>query len=445
MHAMVLMLACLDPSGHGRRVRMASPPRQRRSKKGHAHIALQSKSHLKVITPLEKLVALLVGLRPAGAWQASGARLRHSLDVNSLIKSLARASFAICMQQDSQRGKKLTRPRSSATTSCIQDFDVQKNPCLARIVQDEALPEYEEGQDFRIVCLESGSERGDLPIFTTSPGAVQLDATGKPPVLRVDVNGVPGVFLLKNILTAQECDQIIKISETFGYTEDAPVSLGRNIRQNENCVWVADDLLCEGLFHRCKAVFPADVQGGEVCGLNARWRLYKYNPMDVFKPHTDGSWPGSGLDASGNLIQDKYGDRWSQLTIVLYLNDDFEGGSTRFFMPTGLANQYRVAEMKAERGGAVCFFHGEHPLSPLHEGGLVSAGTKYIIRTDVLYKLPTGDKDSIQDKWQQHYASIPPRGLTEDMLLEMAKTASSEQRRQIEELLRVMRQDDDSP
>lgn len=26
-----------------------------------------------------------------------------------------------------------------------------------------------------------------------------------------------------------------------------------------------------------------------------RWRLYRYKVGDVFKPHTDGAWPGSGV------------------------------------------------------------------------------------------------------------------------------------------------------
>ncbi|CAK0906831.1 unnamed protein product, partial [Prorocentrum cordatum] len=200
--------------------------------------------------------------------------------------------------------------------------------------------------------------------------------------------------------------KMIKLSETFGYTEDAAVSMARNMRQNENCVWIADDPLCDTLFERCRGLLPPEVQGGEVCGFNARWRLYKYGPLDRFKPHIDGSWPGSGLDASGKLVRDRYGDRWSQLTIVFYLNDDFEGGETRFFYPTG-----------ATRGGAVCFYHGEHPQSPLHEGGLVTAGTKYIIRSDVLYKLPGSGQDSLQSGWQSHYAQVPP-GDAEDMLAE---------------------------
>ena len=34
---------------------------------------------------------------------------------------------------------------------------------------------------------------------------------------------------------------------------------------------------------------------------------------------------------------------------------------------------------------ALCFYHGEHELSPLHEGSLVTRGVKHIVRSDVLY------------------------------------------------------------
>merc|ERR1712048_555728 len=104
---------------------------------------------------------------------------------------------------------------------------------------------------------------------------------------------------------------------------------------------------------------------------------------------------------------------------------------------------HRVAQMKAPRGGAVCFFHGEHPLSPLHEGGLVTAGTKYITRSDVLYKLPSAGKDSLQGGWQRHYSQMPQGGITKEMLLQMAQVATPAQRKQIEAMLREMESDDD--
>jgi hypothetical protein len=39
--------------------------------------------------------------------------------------------------------------------------------------------------------------------------------------------------------------------------------------------------------------------------------------------------------------------------------------------------------VKVAQGGVLCFYHGQHPLSPLHEGSMVTAGTKYVVRSDV--------------------------------------------------------------
>jgi hypothetical protein len=94
-----------------------------------------------------------------------------------------------------------------------------------------------------------------------------------------------------------------------------------------------------------------------------------------------------------------FGDRWSQLSFLIYLNDDMEGGSTTFILPeedpttcdvgggAGRRSGGMVSRgVKVAQGGVLCFFHGQHPLSPLHEGSVVTAGTKYVVRSDVLYR-----------------------------------------------------------
>ena len=45
----------------------------------------------------------------------------------------------------------------------------------------------------------------------------------------------------------------------MGYSEDAPVSLGRNVRHNENCVWVADAPLNDAIFERVRALLGVPV------------------------------------------------------------------------------------------------------------------------------------------------------------------------------------------
>ena len=61
--------------------------------------------------------------------------------------------------------------------------------------------------------------------------------------------------------------------------------------------------------------------------------MYRYNTKDIFRPHTDGSWPGSGLDKEKKrIVPDLYdGAQHSMLTFLIYLNDDCRGGETTFY------------------------------------------------------------------------------------------------------------------
>ena len=60
------------------------------------------------------------------------------------------------------------------------------------------------------------------------------------------------------------------------------------------------------------------------------------------------------------------------LTLIVYLNDDFEGGETDFDL--GVCVDPRP-------GTALLFQH-----FLLHEGCKVTAGMKYVLRSDVMYR-----------------------------------------------------------
>lgn len=66
--------------------------------------------------------------------------------------------------------------------------------------------------------------------------------------------------------------------------------------------------------------------------------LCRCRPGAVYRPHVDGAWPGSGVDpATGEYVFEAYGDRWSRLTFLVYLNNDFEGGCTTYYTPSEYA------------------------------------------------------------------------------------------------------------
>jgi predicted 2-oxoglutarate/Fe(II)-dependent dioxygenase YbiX len=88
-------------------------------------------------------------------------------------------------------------------------------------------------------------------------------------------------------------------------------------------------------------------------------RIYRYEVGHHFGLHSDQSYAR--------------GDARSLLTLLVYLDDDFEGGETEF------PEQARTI---VPRAGAALWF--QHAL--LHAGKHVTRGTKHLLRTDVLYR-----------------------------------------------------------
>jgi hypothetical protein len=88
----------------------------------------------------------------------------------------------------------------------------------------------------------------------------------------------------------------------------------------------------------------------------------------------------------GTYKYDMYNNtRWSRLTFLLYLNEEFEGGPTTFFLPAAQEGLLEARAVSPRRGCVLCFPHGNTAGSLLHEGSPVLNGAKYVARTDVLY------------------------------------------------------------
>ena len=208
---------------------------------------------------------------------------------------------------------------------------------------------------------------------------------------RVDVPGVPGAFVLLNILSREECATLSCVAEAMGYTPDHPLS--RPAPSGiEACEWLLGADTAEALLARCRPHLPPELRGGRLAGINARCRFFRYTDAEqaVYRPHIDGSWPGSGLDPiSGSYVHDAFGDRRSRLTFLMYLNDGFDGGCTTFYLPAS-SGGLRARGVKPRAGSVLCFPQG-NTASLLHEGSAVTRGTKDVIRTDVLYHLATRD------------------------------------------------------
>ena len=250
--------------------------------------------------------------------------------------------------------------------------------------------------DFFIVAYEAGAEQTPVPTWASKrENPLALDPDVGKAVQRVGVESVPGAFQLKGLLTEEECCRFIETTERLGYTQDASVSLPRIVRHNENLVWVVDETTHDIIWERCKRLMYDTIgifDDKKPLGLNKRLRFYRYGEGDFFKPHTDGSWPGSRV-VGKKLVSNAYPDRYSRMTFLILLNDDFTGGETVFYVdkndpskPAKRSEDVKVAEIKTPAGGALCFPHGSHPLHCLHSSEPLLSGTKYIIRTDLLFE-----------------------------------------------------------
>ena len=69
----------------------------------------------------------------------------------------------------------------------------------------------------------------------------------------------------------------------------------------------------------------------------------------------------------------------------MYLNEDFEGGTTTFYTPAATIGKLEAHSVSPRVGSVLLFPHGGSVGSLVHEGRAVTRGAKYVLRTDVLY------------------------------------------------------------
>jgi len=252
--------------------------------------------------------------------------------------------------------------------------------------------------DFFVAALEQGAEHPALPAWGNrqiNPANLKKDIDVNN-IERHELAQVPGAFQLLNVLTKQECESFVSISEQLGFLPDAAVSLPRSVRHNDSLTWIVDEQT-DGIIWQRIAHLMDDRQaifdGSKALGVNARFRFYRYNAKDYFKPHSDGSWPGSRV-INDDLIANAYPDRHSRMTFLIFLTEDFSGGETRFLvnaedstLPATSMDKVKNVDVRTPVGGILCFPHGIHPLHCIHSSVPITDGVKYIIRSDVLFEL----------------------------------------------------------
>jgi len=149
--------------------------------------------------------------------------------------------------------------------------------------------------------------------------------------------------------------------------------------------------------------FNKDIGGREwtIAGCVDRLRFYKYKKDEEYPEHMDGSYSRTVTHYNSDGSQQCF-KQHSFLTLLIYLNENFEGGETRFYPDKqhcrflrDIEDKQPVYVIEPKQGMAVINIH-----NTLHEGSKVRSGIKYVIRTDILYQKPIESHRKL-DKYQQ--------------------------------------------
>ena len=237
-------------------------------------------------------------------------------------------------------------------------------------------------------------------------------------------------FVLHDVLTKEVCEQLIHVTEQLGFGN---YHVGKNfhgamqILVSQDVANAVGQILSRHVCIEDVNTIRTEMDGPDTdedvrlvyAGLNRRWRIYRYSPggEETFSPHIDAGFPPSGLSDDGSeLIWDASGDNKgivSRLTVLMYLNDDFVGGETKFYQPrinmdhddTATTPEV-IASVRPVAGSMLVFPQAVTEVAveyarkhwSLHEGAPVKSGrSKYVIRSDILFasqreKLPLDDK-----------------------------------------------------
>ncbi|MGW1740606.1 2OG-Fe(II) oxygenase [Nocardia sp. NPDC001965] len=188
----------------------------------------------------------------------------------------------------------------------------------------------------------------------------------------------PQLILFDNVLSADECDQVIEMSRnrlspstiidpTTGALEST------DARASESCVFsVAENPFVERLDQRISALMNCPVENGE--GL----QIVHYDVSGEFRAHFD-YFPPNDAGSAAHYIRG--GQRTA--TLIVYLNDVESGGETAFT---------RTGHSFAPRKGQAVYFRYFNNLGQLdemtqHAGLPVHAGEKWIM-TKWMHRYP---------------------------------------------------------
>lgn len=214
--------------------------------------------------------------------------------------------------------------------------------------------------------------------FTVAPHQFSLSFLEDPYPVKIKRKDYPqkGIYTLRNMMSPAECDRLVAKAESTGFQE-AGLAYAQDLyrvkektRNNQRMIF-EDQNFADTLYGRIQHLVDPKFANHYAHGLNWRFRVYKYVKGNAFTPHVDERME---LPGEGGLQ--------TFFTFMIYLNEKVSGGETTFFdrrrKGSKKLNVNRV--IKPRIGMGLAF---DHLL--FHEGSVVTAGVKYVLRSDLVY------------------------------------------------------------
>lgn len=173
--------------------------------------------------------------------------------------------------------------------------------------------------------------------------------------------------VIENLLDPIEVHRLLREADRIGwevatiFDNDGNPIVRKDYRNNDRVildspVWA--DLIWGRLWDDHQSALITNDAEWEPVGLNERIRVYRYQPGQNFAMHQDHPF-----------VRNE--DERSFQTVLIGLSDRYDGGETAF----------QDESIKLTTGLGVVFMH-----FLMHEGMPVTEGTKYALRSDIMYR-----------------------------------------------------------
>eukprot|EP01119_Soliformovum_irregulare_P018518 TRINITY_DN5698_c0_g1_i7.p1 TRINITY_DN5698_c0_g1~~TRINITY_DN5698_c0_g1_i7.p1 ORF type:complete len:700 (-),score=151.24 TRINITY_DN5698_c0_g1_i7:21-2120(-) len=188
------------------------------------------------------------------------------------------------------------------------------------------------------------------------------------------------VFTVDGFLSDDECRHYLAEAEQLGFeslNKEFKVDHRNNLRTSAH-----SPELAAVLFDRVKCVLNRhDVEGVRPIGQGneGHWFPTGMDPWFKFSKYDVGTYFHAHMDLPYYISEDER----TIYTVMIFLNDDFEGGKTNFFQRDEPASKDEdvMLSIEPKMGRAIIFNHDTR-----HAGAILTRGCKYIMRSEIIFR-----------------------------------------------------------